>query len=1129
MRIVRLVLEGLRGRKRDTAVLGGVLLLSFLFLTLSSILLASFSESAQQQRQALHGNWQMMYYAAGENAREQFSPMAECGEIRLVGSTKEQKWVGSMDEAAFSLGSFRLEEGRLPQTEDEIVLVRGRTKQEPMLGETVEMVYLYDYMRGGGNQWRTDLRELVLASLRESDAEDTERAFEWKDAFYADVQAFYDEENNALSFNDGGTMVFPPEYDLDRMLAEREDDLLYVWAMSFMGSDYYTMPLAISRVTAYPGGLYSYGGFLINVKNMSTQITLNGWGYSEKYRGKCIEQSQTGQTVLYKTYTVVGYIAPYADHWDARGYSMPDAFVSPAAADAQLAALRRAEQDYYEGAPRFAPTSILLMRDEAQLAEELGARVLPVFSRLQEPYFRMEGFHAGYEEVQEGFLIGRDPASGKEKTLQLFCSGADYYLQDELGDWRRLSGDPRVPSRWEEFDDILQPMQPSMLTLSDLEGGGYALRINQYSYPPANGAESSVQLLCSGILIGVAAVSSFQVFWVQLRRRRMRLTTLMSIGASDGQVLRMLCLEVFLLLTASCVLGFGLGYALAWWITDRVISVFTVRWYYLIRGVACCFAAVMISAFIPMLLVLRAPLTGREQIGRSILRLRPPKKLRRQSYMRLLLRQMRANRGRTALQFLLACLLALSGLLTVFLCHNAFKTYRRTVTDAGMPDYELVAPYGMSKRYHNTLLETAAPLREGASLVSVWEAPNVWLNVDAYLETSPILRALQQTPQAAGMFRALGEEETGFSVRVIGLEEDSPLWERLFAAVPEGAADRASLLSGESCILLVPHYVPEGSGVRARQADEESLRLLREDEKAGYLLDLSYERIFAAAGQEDRAIRAGDSVKLTAFSQNISGEMLWEKCVERKLAVEAVISVLDEPLWPLFRDRASHVVISGDALVQTHYPSANTRMTGDQARGHRLMAKIFYPDCYGLTRFVVMNDQQADPIAQDTAASDLAEEYGLDFLNYRMQKEREKTTAQRRGMLFLLLGIEMSLVISTLLFSAAGMAIEQDRYRYGTLQALGVSAGQFFGGELWRSLGISAAACLAANLIFAFLQLLVAAWGGGFWQTLMENLHQYPWLVHASICAAFIVIFSLIQTLPVLQINRQQPIQNIRS
>ena len=45
----------------------------------------------------------------------------------------------------------------------------------------------------------------------------------------------------------------------------------------------------------------------------------------------------------------------------------------------------------------------------------------------------------------------------------------------------------------------------------------------------------------------------------------------------------------------------------------------------------------------------------------------------------------------------------------------------------------------------------------------------------------------------------------------------------------------------------------------------------------------------------------------------------------------------------------------------------------------------------------------------------------------------------------------------------------------------------------------------------------------------MENLHQYPWLVHASICAAFIVIFSLIQTLPVLQINRQQPIQNIRS
>lgn len=1133
MRILRLVLEGLRGRKRDTAVLGGILLLAFLFLTLSSILLASFSESAQQQRQALHGNWQMMYYGASDEAAEEFSALSECGQIRVLGSTKDHQLIGSIDETVYSLGSFQLEEGRLPQTENEILLVRGRMDREPDLGEELELVYLYDYMRGGGAAWGEELRDAVLESIPQIKAEIDGQELCGEEVFDREIWDYYDEENRLLSFSNDGygwaTLRFPPDYDLDRMLTEKKEDLMYAWAMYLYGSTY-NSPFFTSNITSYPGGLYAYGGFLINVKNKSYQTYLNGWGFTEENRGRCIEHSQTGQTVLYKTYTVVGYIAPYADHWDARGYSMPDAFVAPQAADAQLSALRRAEQDYYEGAPSFTPTNILLLRDAAVSAEELGERILPTFSRLQEPHFRLEGFLEGRGERQDGFLIGLDPVTWEEKTLQLMSVGSDYYLQDEYGNWRSLSGDPTARSRWKEFEDILLPIQPGELTLADLEGGSrFALRLNQYSYPPSNGAEGSVQLLCSGVLIGVAAVSAFQVFWVQLRRRRMRLTTLMSIGASDGQILGMLCLEILILLAASCVLGTGLGYLLARWITSLMGSCFTVRRNYLLLGILCCLAAVMISAFIPMLLVLHAPLTGREQLSRRILRLRPPKKLRRQSYRRLLLRQMKANRGRTSLQFLLACLLFLIALLTVFLCHSAYGGYRRTVTGTGMPDYELTAPYGMSSRYLDTVLETAQPLCGGAELTVVREAPNVWLNCGAFVQSSPILRTLRDEPRAASMFRNLGEGETGFSVRVVGLQADSPLWDLILSSVPEGVVDRGSLESGESCILLVPRYAEDGDGARLRQADEDSLDLLREDEKAGFLLELSYDRIFASVGKEDPSIRAGDRITLSAFSQSMAGERVTEKRVDRELSVQAVVSVLDEPFWPLSQNCASHVVVSGDALVRTLYPSANTRMTGAQARSHRFMAKIFYPDCYGLTRFLAMNDPGTDPISQDTAASDLSEEYGLDFVNYRLQKEREETNAQRRWMLFLLLGLEMCLVVSTLLYSAAGMAVEQDRYRYGTLQALGVSEGQFFFGELRRSLGLALAACAASNLILALLQVLVAAVSGSFTQTLLENLDQYPWPLHGLLCAAFVVIDTLLQSLPVLRVSRQQPIQNIRS
>lgn len=1142
MRMLRLVLSGLRGRKRDTAVLGGILLLAFLFLTLSSILLASFSETAQQQRQALHGNWQMMYYGAGDEAAARCAEVSDCGMIHLVGNTKDGRLIGSVDDSVMNLGSLHLEEGRLPQGEDEILLVRGRIGQEPDLGDAVDLVYLYDYMRGGKLQVQDELQTAVVNSIRGTMVEPSGNEIHWEDLrerFLTDVKAGYDPRENCVSFAGQGAyyggarkIQLPPDLDLDQALTEMEDDLLFAWAMLVYGPSEYGLnhPFNASNVTTNPGGLFGYEGFLINVKNKGVQVTLNGWGFSEKYRGSCIEQTQTGQTLLYKTYTVVGYLSPYADHWDVRGYNMPDAFVSPEAVMAQVAALRRAEQEYYDGAPEYVPSSILLMRDSSEDSDTLGARVLPIFSELQQPYFRLDGFSAETSESQQGFLTGLDPETGEEKTLQLSSYGTSFYLQDDRGNWRTLSGDPTASSRWAEFEDLLLPLQPQELTMSDLEEGSrHALRLNQYSFPPSNSAEGSVQLLCSGILIGVAAVSSFQVFWVQLRRRRMRLTTLMSIGATDGQILKMLFLEIALLLSISCLLGTALGFGLARIATGVLQTQFTVRWSYLLLGILCCLFAVLLSASIPMLLVLRAPLTGREPVSRSVLRLRPPGKTVRQSYRRIQLRQMIANRGRTGLQFLLACLLALIGLLTVFLCHNAYGGYRRTVTETGMPDYELVAPYGMSSRYLDSCLESAQPLLDGSELTVTREAPNVWLSCDDYLEKSPILRTLRKLPQASSMFRQLSEGETGFSVRVVGFQMDSPALESILSTVPEGTVDRAALESGEACILLVPRYLPDGERVRQRENDEETLESLREDEKAGYLLDLHYDRLYASNGLEDTAVRPGDMITLTAFSQSIAGERLTENSVQRKVRVAAVISTLEEPLWPLSENCASHVVISGDALVRLLYPSANTRMTGAQARSHRFMAKIFYPDCYGLTRFTATNLADADPIGQDTAASDFSEELGLDFVNYRMQKEREETTAQRRWMLFLLLGVEMSLVVATLLYSAAGMAVEQDRYRYGTLQALGVTDLQFLGGQVYQAFGMAVVACTAANLILALLHGLIAALSGRFVQTLLENTDRYPWSTHVLVCVAFVLAYTLLQSLPVLRVSRQEPIQNIRS
>lgn len=1140
MRLLSLVVNGLRGRKRDTAILSCILFLAFLFLTLSSVLLASFTETAQRQRQALHGSWQVLYYGADEAAEKRCRELAECGVLHVLGATKENRLIASIDEEVLRLGGLQLTEGRLPEGKDEIVLVRGRMPKEPELGESFELAYQFDYMRGGSVSYQDAYQQAVLDSVRagETTPEGETRTWEeLREQYLSYVRSHYEPETNTVLFGSEGPQgggwnrmdyPLPPDYDLERALAELEDDLLFCWARYVLHRDFTDDAYRTSVIRAYPGGLYGYEGFLINVKNEGVQTYYSGWAFTDEVRQRSSGELQTAQTLIYKSYTVVGYLAPYADHWDVHGLAMPDAFTSHEAAEAQLRAIRRAEEDYYEGAPVYKPYEILLLRSDQRIRLEEAA--VSVFSQLQEPYFKTEGLGGDSRDDAGGLIIGLDPETGETKTCRLKHYGAvGYYLEDPAtGNWRYISGNPDASVRWSEFSDILLPLQPKALTLAELEeNNSYPLRFNQYSYPPSGSAEDSVQTLCSGVLIGVAACAVFQVFWVQLRRRRLRLTTLLSVGATDGQLFGMLLLEILLLLAATGILGTASGFGLAKLLTRRMETVFTVRWRQLIIGIGSCVAAVTVSAMIPMLLVLRTPLTGREQISGHTLRLRTPARLKRQSYGRIVLRQLRVHRGRTALQLTMSWLLALVCLLTVYLCHDAFSGYRSKVIDTDMPDYEILSPYGLSSRYLSSCLESAPQLTESTELSVTREAPNVWLHCDSFLPESPILRALRSQDRAAAMFRSLPGGDTGFSVRVVGMETED--LNRLRDSLPDRNIDWEAVQEGEACVLLIPRCDLDDGEVRSRQTEEDVLEALRTDELGGYLLSLHYGEKYRTVTGEDSSIRPGDRIELTSFSYKLSGERRHEAQNDASLRVEAVLSVLDPPLWPISDNGATHVIVTGPSVISKLYPSANTRMTAAQARYLKLMAKLFFQDSYGLTRFRLTNEAGTDPVAQDTIAYDFAEANGFDFVNQRLYKEREYSAAQRQFLLFLLLGIEMALVISTLLYSAAGMAAEQDRYRFGILQAIGITDGQILLGQLLQAFGAAAAGCAGANLTMGLVQLLAAGFSANPRLTLLENLDAYPWRLHLLVCGAFLLLFTLLQSLPVRRVAKFDPIENIRS
>lgn len=1144
MRLLRIALHGLRGRKRDTMILGSILFLAFLFLSLSSVLLSSFAETAQLRRQALHGNWQVLYYGADRVAEERCAGLADCGVIEIVGTTKDNRLIGAIDETVRSIGALQLVEGRLPAGEDEIVLVRGRMAEEPAVGEEFKTVYQYSYMRGGSgniNDWENQ-RQAVLDSLRAGESyldDDTYPVVKinrsWEELhgeFLRYVRENYDPEANCVHLS-SEQMSFdyplPPGYDLERLLDEAEDDLLYDWAVHVLHPGAQFGAYHISTVRALPGGLFGYEGFLINVLNEGVETSYTGWAFSDEVKTRQSARMQTANALLYKTYTVVGYVAPYADHWDARGLTMPDAFVSHDAAAAQLRAIRRAEEEYYEGAPSYEPSEILLLQNPEQDWKAVAEQAIAVFSEVQKPYFKVEGIEEeAIGSQQTGVIIGLDPETGEEKVCELQQYGTvGFFLTDpQTGDYAYLSGDPRAESRWATFSSILLPLQPEQLTLEELENNNtHPLRLNQYAYPSSGTAEQSLQTLCSGILIGVAACSVFQVFWVQLRRRRMRLTTLMSIGASDGQVFGMLLLEIVLLLTATGLLGTALGFGLSHILTKRLETVYTVQWGQLLGGLSLCLAAVTLSAMIPMLLVLRTPLTGREQVSRHTLRLRAPQAHRRQSYARIVLRQMQTNRSRTLLQVTMSFLLAAICLLTVYFCHSSYSDYRRMVEDTAMPDYEIVLPYGISQRYLSATLEQHPTLLENTDLFISREAPNVYLHCDALLGSSPIVKALSE--RSRDCFRDLPDDQTGLAVRVLGLEEDAL---RAFCArLPAGAVDFDAVLEGESCVVLVPRFEDENGLPADGETDENAVRELRADELAGYLLALHYGERYASVMAEDRALAPGDTLVLSAFSQTVSEQAVTEQSKELSLAVETVVSTLSPPLWPISEKSPAFVIVTGQRAIPKLYPYASISMTAAQTRYFTRMSALFYPDCYGLTRFVFTNREGTDKVSMDTAAYDFAQSLGVELQNYRLIKEREESNARNRMLLFLLLGVEMALVLSTLLFSAAGMAAEQDRFRFGLLQAIGLSNGQIFLGQILQSFALAVIGCAAANLLLGAAQLFAALLSRHPRLALLENLGTYPWALHGVVCLGFVLAYTLLQSLPIRRLGEVEPIENMRS
>ena len=148
----------------------------------------------------------------------------------------------------------------------------------------------------------------------------------------------------------------------------------------------------------------------------------------------------------------------------------------------------------------------------------------------------------------------------------------------------------------------LDPMPTEPVELTELyQSGTGPLRVNTLSYPPAGDSARVMQLALSGILIGMSACASFQLYLQAMRKRRQKMDTLIAIGASDGQILGLFAIEVSVFLLTAAVIGCLTGMGLAMALVPNVLHA---QLYVDVKAMAagglCNAAAILVGALLPV-------------------------------------------------------------------------------------------------------------------------------------------------------------------------------------------------------------------------------------------------------------------------------------------------------------------------------------------------------------------------------------------------------------------------------------------------------------------------------------------------------------------------------------------------
>ena len=1098
----KIAIQGIKGQRSTSVLMVTVLILSFLFLTLTSAVTTSVDHSQQLEREQMYGRHQMLYYGSEETAQELQGAFPGAQVSLTVGTTQSGQNVATISGSFQQLANLTLSEGTFPQKTDEILLVGSEWGYQ--VGDQIPVEYVYSCIR---EEPPEDLLEQHL--LR---------------AFHADREGYL--QKIAPMWDQYIGTEFARKTQPPEMLCPVEE--------LTQGQQEYAFLLFSSGLpdfwsqgeTVYSSQYEQLDGLEIEYQFARSKLVLVGDGFGDAKGTEILSAEIPSSIRIHTTYTVSGIAQEYAGIRNVEDLPMPQAFVVEAEAQ-RVRAAQETAFIRYPGIKPYSVTAQVLFYDGGTDIEPMASAVIQRFNELHKAAYRLTGVsHEG--TTMKAYLTGLDPETGEQKTYDVLGADQMGYIQIEGQRQYFLLSDLENPAfRIPGLDPM--PTEPVELTELYQSGTG-PLRVNTLSYPPAGDSARVMQLSLSGILIGMSACASFQLYLQAMRKRRQKMDTLIAIGATDGQILGLFAIEVSVFLLTAAVIGCLTGMGLAMALVPNVLHA---QLYVDVKAMAvgglCNAAAILVGALLPVASGLkprRKKLSAYQRPAKHMSRGDLPIKT---GYRQIWVRHSLSNPKQTAMCGLVVGLMAAIMLLPLILSHTAYRQYYAQVVNRNRPGYELMLPYAAPGRYQREIMDSIEFPHQQVRVHTTGE--NVLLHcTDEMMEGSPVLQALRQSPSSDMLFSELPEGGTGMYVRMVAADWESELVQNVLR---QGSisVDEEEFLRGDACIVMMPRYHSRQDAPVMEQVSAQILEQRSADSKAGALVSMSYQPQYRGVYATDDGIAVGDDLQISGWTQSMTGDgRLETRLNTAQCRVAGVVSQLQEAVWPFSdTDHMGYVtILCAPELVSAVYPSTYVRQSPQQTQHFWAASELFYPDCYGKTYFQIYEPEKLDdPGVYEKQILDFAEQYGMRVRKYHMENEKLLSSARRSGAMYLMMGVNILLVTAILLGNLLSAEQEHDRKRLGILQAMGMTDGQYVCGQSMRMLLMGLVSLAAVHLLVLAAVCGGAAFtadgAGGILCQLKLMLQFYPWPWHGALCAGYLVLIQALQIRTACAMGRTDP------